>query len=86
MAMIQGTNSKFPCPMCLIPGSELSNMGASYQLHTTAEMSAVLASTEGMNTTDKEDVLKAYGLRDIKVGCMPISKTGNWHWANLMTW
>jgi hypothetical protein len=67
MAMIRGTGSKFPCPMCLIPGSELSNMTASYRLRTTAGMSAVLASTEGMTATEKEEVLKDHGLRDIKV-------------------
>lgn len=76
--MIRGVNSNFPCPICLVPGKELSDLSKVHPLRTTDTMRAVLASTVNMNAGQKEEVLKGFGLRDIEVSYVALFqlKTG----------
>ncbi|KAH6873590.1 hypothetical protein BKA70DRAFT_1379131 [Coprinopsis sp. MPI-PUGE-AT-0042] len=56
---------KFPCPVCLVPGNDLSDLSKTHPLCTTDAMKEVLASTANMNATQKEEILKNVGLQDI---------------------
>lgn len=67
MALIRGTNSKFPCPVCLVPGDELCK-GRVYALRTTETMEKVYDEACQMSTaSERNNHLKGYGLRYAQV-------------------
>ncbi|KIM45701.1 hypothetical protein M413DRAFT_430427 [Hebeloma cylindrosporum] len=67
MALIRGLNSHFPCPVCLVPDKELSDLSKTFKLRTTQDMKAVYEkANEAVTAGDKEVILKEYGLRDVK--------------------
>ncbi|KAF9480048.1 hypothetical protein BDN70DRAFT_878082 [Pholiota conissans] len=66
VSLIRGVNSKFPCPNCLVPKEEIPNLSIEYPLRTTEEMKRVWMEAQDMNSADKEEHLKGYGLRDVE--------------------
>lgn len=67
MALIRGTNSNFPCPVCLIPNEKLHD-GIVYDCRTSESMEEVYKTAEAMSTVERrEEYLKSYGLQYIKV-------------------
>ena len=69
MALIQGVNSHYPCPVCLVPSEDLSNLSKIYPLRTTETMKEVYETAQRAETmAAKEAVLKEYGLRNVEVG------------------
>ena len=67
MALTRGSNSNFPCPVCLVPKREM-HKGTVYTLRTTETMEKVCSQADMMDTVEeKEKLLKSYGLREIKV-------------------
>ena len=66
MALIRGVKSKFPCPVCLVPDSQMSD-GSTHPLRTLESMQEVYDEAQAMSSTEKEKHLKKYGLRDVKV-------------------
>lgn len=73
MALIRGINSRYPCPVCLVPAEDLSNISKVYPLRTTEKMKEVYETAQMAETmAAKEAVLKDYGLRDIEVGSLKI--------------
>lgn len=67
MALTRGTNSNFPCPVCLVPNEKLHE-GVIYDLRTSESMEGVYNTAGAMRTAkDREKYLKGYGLRYIKV-------------------
>lgn len=67
MALTRGVNASFPCPICLVPKEEIPNLAVEYTLHTTERMQAVWNQASELNMTDSEDLLRSYGLWDVKV-------------------
>ena len=67
IALIRGVNSKHPCPICLIPGDQLSNLFEDFPLRSTADSMAVYEAAQNLNATDGDKLLKEHGLRDVKV-------------------
>lgn len=67
ISLIRGLNSKFPCPVCLVPGDKLTDLSTDYPLRTTAEMENVYKSSVAMNAAGSEELLKNYGLRAVSV-------------------
>jgi hypothetical protein len=68
MALIWGINSHFPCPVCLVPAENLSDLSLSFSLHTMETMRVVYeTANEADSAAEKEAILKEYGLRDVKV-------------------
>lgn len=67
MAAIRGTRANFPCPICLVPGDELLNLGQQYPLRTTESMQQVFDTAATLNRTESEALLKDFGLREVKV-------------------
>lgn len=67
MALIRGTNSNFPCPVCLVPGEGMCK-GSVGVLRTTKHMKRVYHEADKMDSAQlREDYLKGYGLRYIQV-------------------
>ena len=51
MALIRGTNSKFPCPVCLVPDSQMSD-GSTHPLRTSENTQKVYNEAQKMSSTD----------------------------------
>ena len=67
ISLIRGLNSKFPCPVCLVPGDKLTDLSTDYPLRTTLDMEDIYKSAVAMNAADSEELLKNYGLRAVSV-------------------
>jgi len=68
MALIRGINSHYPCPVCLVPAEDLSDLSKIYPLRTTEKMKEVYETAQGAETmAAKEVILKEYSLRDVEV-------------------
>lgn len=68
MALIRGTQSKYPCPVCLVPKDEMCK-GTLYPHRTTESMMKVYNEAMKENTVEKQEKsLKKSGLRGIEVG------------------
>jgi hypothetical protein len=67
MALTRGTNSDFPCPVCLVPKEEMCK-GVVYALRTTETMKEVYNEAMEVETAkEKEEILKSAGLRGVEV-------------------
>ncbi|KAJ7125922.1 hypothetical protein C8R44DRAFT_702274 [Mycena epipterygia] len=59
--------ANFPCPKCLVHKSDLHRITSTFQLRTTPTMKAVVLKASKKKTkTDKETILKNYGLHDVQ--------------------
>lgn len=67
MALIRGLRGLCPCPKCLVPKDELSDLSKTYEIRTTEATMQILTEARTKNATDKEDALKKHGLRDVNV-------------------
>lgn len=56
-----------PCPVCLVPGNQLANLSENFELRTKEKMEEIYNKAQELNATGKEEFLKEYGLRDVKV-------------------
>lgn len=67
MALVRGTNTNFPCPVCLVPNKKLCD-GVIYDNRTSESMQHVYNTADKMGTIDeREAYLRRYGLRYVKV-------------------
>ncbi|KIJ99858.1 hypothetical protein K443DRAFT_8115 [Laccaria amethystina LaAM-08-1] len=66
IALIRGINSKFPCPVCLIPGDQLANLSSDFPLRFSSDMEKIYKSTIGLGASETEETLKNVGLRDVE--------------------
>ena len=68
MALIRGTTCNFPCPVCLVPGTQLSD-GSEHPLRTSESMQQVYKEAKAMaSKTQRDEYLKNYGLCNVEVG------------------
>lgn len=68
MSLIRGVKGLFPCPICLVPQHELSDLSKTYPLRTQEHSEAIFKQAETMKRKgDKEKLLKRYSLRNVKV-------------------
>ena len=54
--------------MCLVPGDQLVNLSTDFPLRTSSEMEKIYQSTKDLNIGQTDEILKAFGLRDVEVG------------------
>lgn len=60
--------ANFPCPKCLVNKCDLHKITSQFELRTTPAMQAVVTRASKQNTkTEKENILKDYGLHDVQV-------------------
>ncbi|KAF9470163.1 hypothetical protein BDN70DRAFT_821696, partial [Pholiota conissans] len=68
MALIRGTGSLYPCPVCLVPNEELSNLQPQnpWDCRTTQNMKKIYEEAQLLSEENKEALLKSVGLRDVE--------------------
>ncbi|KAF8876252.1 hypothetical protein BD779DRAFT_1677860 [Infundibulicybe gibba] len=66
MALIRGLRSLFPCPICLVPGDQLSNLRVQYRRRTAKGTRATLRAAAKLPGTAAEETLKQQGLRNVR--------------------
>ncbi|KAF8869135.1 hypothetical protein BD779DRAFT_1682542 [Infundibulicybe gibba] len=66
MALIRGVKSLFPCPICYVPGTKLSNLRVQYKRRTVKDTRAILREAASLPKTAANEVLKQHGLRNIR--------------------
>jgi hypothetical protein len=67
MALVRGVKANYPCPICLVPKEELSNLSQAFEIRTADGMREVWSAAQEMNSTQREEHLRRYGLRDVEV-------------------
>jgi hypothetical protein len=67
MTLIRGLGSKSPCPICLIPRDQLTNLSETFERRTKENMWKIYEDAKVLNATDKEELLKTFGLREVEV-------------------
>ncbi|KAF8971925.1 hypothetical protein BDZ97DRAFT_1901552 [Flammula alnicola] len=70
MALIRGIGSLFPCPVCLVPQDELSDLLKEFEPRTTTSMKKVYEEAQELGRLKRADAkeakLKSHGLRDVE--------------------
>ena len=78
MALIRGVKSKFPCPVCLVPHTQMCD-GSTHPLHTAESMQKVYEEAQEMESSaDWQKHLKQYGLHNVKVQRIHLTMTSYW--------
>lgn len=67
MALIRGLRGLCPCPKCLVPKDQLSDLSQVYDLRTAKGTQYLLDEAAELIQADKEDLLKSHGLRNVQV-------------------
>jgi hypothetical protein len=67
MALIRGTGSACPCPICLIRNKNLSDLSKIAERRTTQTMKEIYDRAQNLGGEDKEELLQKHGLRDVEV-------------------
>ena len=67
MCLLRGTKGKCPCPVCLAPREELSDLSKTFEARTVAQAKHALAIYQ-QKKSEGEVLLKALGLRPVPVG------------------
>ncbi|KAH9486000.1 hypothetical protein JR316_0000063 [Psilocybe cubensis] len=75
MALTRGRTGLFPCPICLVPNSKLSNISTVYPRRTTSQMRQIYIRSQSLNATESEELLKSYGITDVMNVFWDISRT-----------
>ena len=68
MALTRGVNGQYPCPVCLVPQSEQSNLGQSHPLQTAEESKLIVVKAlKETNATRRDKITKAQSLQPVMV-------------------
>jgi hypothetical protein len=68
MTLIRGVQGLYPCPVCLVPWDQLSDLSVRHVLRTAEQTQGILREADAAQTRGAaEELLKDYGLRDVKV-------------------
>ncbi|KAI0814934.1 hypothetical protein BC629DRAFT_1279974, partial [Irpex lacteus] len=73
LALTRGLHGLAPCPICLIPEGELSNLSATYAEREEGHAQALVEKVEGKGIKDKK--LKHFGLRAVKNSFWDVMRT-----------
>jgi hypothetical protein len=65
LALIRGLHGRCPCPICLVEEGSLSDLSTVYPERSEEHVKALVEKPETKGA--KEDILKKYGLRAVKV-------------------
>lgn len=68
MTLTRGVNGLYPCPVCLVPKNEQSDLTKDHTLRTAEDTQKICEDAKAMRTeTDREKILKSRGIRLIEV-------------------
>ena len=78
MALIRGVKCKFPCPICLVPHTQMCD-GSTHPLWTSENMQRVYKEAQEMaSSADQQGHLKKFGLHNVKVWKVHLTMTPHW--------
>ena len=66
MCLIRGTNGLCPCPWCLVPAEEQSNLSQKYPLRQVEGTKSIVID-ESLAFSRKDEMLKSQGIRPLSV-------------------
>jgi hypothetical protein len=67
MALIRGEKGLHPCPICLVPHDQQSNLSTSYALRTEAHTREIYEAGQTLTSAEREELFKSEGLRNVSV-------------------
>lgn len=67
---IRNSQANHPCPKCLVHHEDLHKLSADAELRTSASMRRVLNEATNLQATEREELLKSYGLQFFEVCCI----------------
>jgi hypothetical protein len=67
MALIRGLRGLCPCPKCLVPKDQLSDLTQHHLLRTGQGVKDLFVEAANLGAVDKDNLLKEQGLHDIEV-------------------
>jgi hypothetical protein len=67
MALICGEKGLYPCPICLVPCDQQSDLSRFHTLRTAAHTQEIYEAGLNLTATEREEVLKSEGLRNVAV-------------------
>jgi hypothetical protein len=68
MALIHGTTSKRPCPICFVSADELSDITKTWLLRTAVNTQDILQQAHNIQSvTERKKLLTEHGIRDVGV-------------------
>lgn len=71
MALTRGARGKLPCPICIVPADQLSDVLTAHPLRTAQKIQEIINEANGLNITQREALLSAHGIRNVKVSLDP---------------
>ncbi|KAJ7079129.1 hypothetical protein B0H15DRAFT_859196 [Mycena belliarum] len=63
---IRNSRANHPCPKCLVHHDDLHKLSERFDRRTSESMKAVLARTKYLSATEREELLKSYGLQNFE--------------------
>jgi hypothetical protein len=68
MSLIRGSNSKRPCPICLVKSDALADISTTWPLRTAADTQTVIKDARKLQSAaEREKLLSHLSLRDVDV-------------------
>jgi hypothetical protein len=67
MVLIRGTQGNFPCPICLVPRDDQSDLTKVYAIQTSKQSKDLYETGLGLTAAAREDLLKTESLRNVEV-------------------
>jgi hypothetical protein len=67
MALIRGEKGLYPCPICLVPRDQQSNLLRFHTLRTAVHTQRTYEAGLKLTATEREELLKSQGLRNVAV-------------------
>jgi hypothetical protein len=67
MALIRGEKGLYPCPICLVPSDQQSNLSRFHTLRTAVHTQEIYEAGLKLKATEREELLKSEGLRNVAV-------------------
>ena len=67
MALTRGVNGNFPCPICLVPNTEQSNLDKTHPLWKAKDSKALVVRSLDLNAGNCEQLLKIQSLQLVMV-------------------
>ena len=67
MALIRGEKGLYPCPICLVPRNQQSDLSRSHTLRIAAHTQETYEAGLKLTATEREELLKSESLRNVAV-------------------
>jgi hypothetical protein len=67
MALIRGEKGLYPCPICLVPRGQQSDLSTFHTLRTAAHTREIYEAGQKLTSAEREELLKSEGLRNVEV-------------------